>query len=264
MAENYTLGQKIKMFRTQAGMSQLELELSIDAAQGSLSRIESGKVNPTKETLIKIAEALHLDENQVGSLFQIPTDSTIQAISIISSFTQFLDLDKVLQTAVNEISEKLNYISVAIFILEGKELHAKFLNQNNASIAGMKVIGKKFPELWVDETTGADNLLLKAALEAKSFIDNGLIPFGRGAIPTPILKVVQQITMMRRGIAMPLIFNGESFGSMYFTKPNRQEYYKEELDLLTALTNQIAITIKNIEHIQTYLTQYGQNAGTKN
>lgn len=54
------LGQKIKFFRKRAKVSQFELEGKIGASAGSLSRIESGEVNPTKETLEKIKKALNL------------------------------------------------------------------------------------------------------------------------------------------------------------------------------------------------------------
>lgn len=58
---NITLGQRIKYFRKRAGMSQLELETLIGTSSGSLSRIENGEVNPTKETLEKIKKVLSLN-----------------------------------------------------------------------------------------------------------------------------------------------------------------------------------------------------------
>lgn len=42
-------------------MSQLDLEMTINSSPGSISRIENGKINPTKETLHKIADALCLN-----------------------------------------------------------------------------------------------------------------------------------------------------------------------------------------------------------
>ncbi|MBL8014999.1 MAG: helix-turn-helix transcriptional regulator [Candidatus Doudnabacteria bacterium] len=57
---NLSIGQKVQNFRKRAGISQLELETLIDAAPGSISRIENGKVNPNKETLLDICDALRL------------------------------------------------------------------------------------------------------------------------------------------------------------------------------------------------------------
>lgn len=66
------IGEKIKYFRTRAGVSQLDLELSINASSGSVSRIESGKVNPTKETIRLIGLALGVSREELHQLFQIP------------------------------------------------------------------------------------------------------------------------------------------------------------------------------------------------
>jgi len=43
-------GRAIRKARLNAELSQMDLELAIGAAFGSISRLESGKVNPTKET----------------------------------------------------------------------------------------------------------------------------------------------------------------------------------------------------------------------
>lgn len=63
------IGKKIKFFRVRAGLSQLDLELAIHAAQGSISRIESGRVNPTKETIWSIATHMGLGREDTASLF---------------------------------------------------------------------------------------------------------------------------------------------------------------------------------------------------
>ena len=63
------IGKKIKFFRVREGLSQLDLELAIHAAQGSISRIESGRVNPTKETIWSIATHMGLGREDTASLF---------------------------------------------------------------------------------------------------------------------------------------------------------------------------------------------------
>lgn len=49
----------------------MELELRINAAFGSVSRMENGITNPTKETLFSIAEALELSAIETATLFGI-------------------------------------------------------------------------------------------------------------------------------------------------------------------------------------------------
>jgi len=71
MESKLTIGQKIKKFRTKAKLSQLQLETITGASPGSLSRIENGEVNPSKETLAKTIEALKLNIYDASSLFEL-------------------------------------------------------------------------------------------------------------------------------------------------------------------------------------------------
>jgi len=65
------IGNKLREYRIRANVSQLQLELSIGASTGSISRIENGFVNPSKETLLKIAEVLNLNFLEKAELLGI-------------------------------------------------------------------------------------------------------------------------------------------------------------------------------------------------
>ena len=65
------VSQKVKYFRLRSELSQMDLELEINASPGSICRLESGKVNPTKETLFSIAKALKLTDVETAYLFGI-------------------------------------------------------------------------------------------------------------------------------------------------------------------------------------------------
>lgn len=71
MQNNIEIGKRIKKLRTKRGLSQLDLELLINASSGSISRIENGKVNPTKETLASISRGLSLNYEEAIILFGI-------------------------------------------------------------------------------------------------------------------------------------------------------------------------------------------------
>jgi transcriptional regulator with XRE-family HTH domain len=68
---NLSISQAVKQFRVSRGVSQLELEISTGLSFGSVSRIENSRINPTKETLYKIATALELNEEELIKLFAI-------------------------------------------------------------------------------------------------------------------------------------------------------------------------------------------------
>lgn len=74
-------GNRIRHFRKRAGLSQLQLELQIDASFGSLSRMENGLTNPTKETLFAIAEALRLNAYETAFLFGINLGKSSDSIT---------------------------------------------------------------------------------------------------------------------------------------------------------------------------------------
>ena len=65
------IGHLIKDYRLKSGKSQMIIECEIGLSLGMLSRIESGKVNPTKETILKIAKSLELDPVETAKLFGI-------------------------------------------------------------------------------------------------------------------------------------------------------------------------------------------------
>ena len=69
-----TIGQRIRNFRKAKGLSQQDLELEINASFGHISRIESGKINPSKELLLKIFETLRLSEEEIRSTLGIEFD----------------------------------------------------------------------------------------------------------------------------------------------------------------------------------------------
>ncbi len=75
------VGKKIRHLRKISGLSQMQLEVAANAAPGSISRIENGKVNPSKETLNNIANALNLTPTVrsylFGASFREPTAEDI-------------------------------------------------------------------------------------------------------------------------------------------------------------------------------------------
>jgi transcriptional regulator with XRE-family HTH domain len=82
MKEKLTLGEKIRFFRTQKKLSQSQLELDADLSFGTVSRIECGQINPTKETLVKIAQELKLTTTDLNYLIELKkSDPTKEEIA---------------------------------------------------------------------------------------------------------------------------------------------------------------------------------------
>lgn len=76
-----TVGQKLKFFRNRSSISQFDVELGVGLATGNLSRIESGMINPTKETISRIAKFFNLSQTELAYLLDINhTDPTNEEI----------------------------------------------------------------------------------------------------------------------------------------------------------------------------------------
>lgn len=70
------LGYRIRILRELRNTSQFQLEIDAKLAPGMLSRIENGKVNPTKETLWRVAQALKLALPECIYLFGLESVSS--------------------------------------------------------------------------------------------------------------------------------------------------------------------------------------------
>ncbi len=60
------IGLKIKDRRKELGMTQPELAEKAGISQGSISRVESGKLNPTFMVMIRICSALHMTTDELA------------------------------------------------------------------------------------------------------------------------------------------------------------------------------------------------------
>lgn len=138
--KDLTLGQKIKNFRKRSGMSQLELENEIGAAHGAVSRMEKGKINPTKETIHQLAKALNLSENELSDLLDV---------------RNLFPSEEEIEEAVNEIKEYFSREDVLAYLLdEWGFLHAfskGFANLLHVTEEfGKELIGRNLLEIIID------------------------------------------------------------------------------------------------------------------
>lgn len=81
--KNNNLGKKLKDFRIAKGFTQQQLELEIGASFGHISRIESGDINPTKETLLRISNVLNLDLSDKLQLFPVVSENHYPKIGLL-------------------------------------------------------------------------------------------------------------------------------------------------------------------------------------
>ncbi len=73
--DELTLGRKLYAFREERKISQTKVEVETGLSFGTISRIENGAINPTKETLQRISTFLQLDSSEFTYLIGFNTIS---------------------------------------------------------------------------------------------------------------------------------------------------------------------------------------------
>lgn len=259
MTTNLSLGQKIRYYRKQADLAQIDLEIRIDAAPGSISRIEHDKVKPKKETLSKIAKVLHLSANEITNLlgFEVLTyESIVQAINTIS---KSLDIDTTLQVSVDVMFGLLpNYNGGVIFLID-EEVPDRVFSKTVSNMPNMpqalSLLSKKVSQLNVSLIHHQNNLMVKTINLNKNFQSFDLYDFTSGAINKTISQKISQILNFQSGISLPIRYSNEIIGSAFYTKKIKEYFDQEEEKILELFTNQLAIAIRNAKLI----TQINQN-----
>lgn len=144
-----TLGEKIKFFRLRANISQMDLEIDSNSAFGSISRIESGKVNPTKETINKIISILKLNDRE--------TDYLIGSISNPASNIE-------LKLAEEEVKDYFSNPNVLGYLVDDRyrlvDTSITFKKLANISDSEFKknIQYKTLPEILLDNNLNINNL----------------------------------------------------------------------------------------------------------
>lgn len=240
-----TLGEKIKQYRLRSNLSQFELESKINASNGTISRIENNTINPTKETLLKLIDILNLNVNELLDLFGIKKSNNLEAlVKSAKELNKDLNLDHVLQSAVNEIVYELGLSGSFIVLKEGDKLYSKAVTQDWVIKLAMKFIPGKFTSLSVDIDKDQDNLMVKSFLNQKEYVSNNLHDFIVPAVNRNVSDTLTKFTGMKSAIVLPIILNNKSIGSIYFSRNNTSDF-KDILDVLKLFTEHISLAIEN-------------------
>lgn len=252
-----TLGQKISNFRKRAGMSQLDLELEIGAGQGSISRIENDQVNPTKETIINIIKTLNLNAIESASLFNIDTRDFTNIVKASRNVNSSLDLDEVLQKAVDDIVYELNLLGSVIVLIEESKVYAKTFTRKWYTQLVLNIFNVPFSSLNTDLSASSENYFVKTILEDKSYFSLRLSDYTKGVLSDSVADLAQKISTHTCAISLPIKVNNKIIGGMLFSK-NYVDDFNNEMDILRAFTDHIGVAIENAksyENLKNELTK---------
>ncbi len=247
-----TVGQKIKRFRKRAGLSQLSLELAIEASPGSLSRIESGKVNPTKETIVDIATALELETKEIASLFGIEVYDNHHLFEETTRILSTHNLQEVLDMAVDNLIFKMGYPASCIFLAKGDHVSFSALTNSNLSAKALACLDKPLSSLSFSLTKDTSNLTVKAIKERKVYLTYYTREYTVPAITVETADRIQEVTGDKSNIIYPLFTDDEPFGAIVYVK-NVVSDFKDERETLRVISKQIAVAIQNARKFESLL-----------
>ena len=249
MNDNLKLGEKLRNYRKRAGISQLELEIKIDSSTVTISRIENGEVNPTKETLLKIVDALDIKYYEASDIFNLDTNELSRLVKIAQKLNTTLNLNEVLQNSVNELVFELGLLGSIIFLVEGDTVYAKTITQTGYTRFITDILKVPFSSLKGSITKDRDNYIVRTIVEKKPFYSLDVYNFAIGAVNKIIAGMIQKFTNHKCAISLPIIFKGESIGTILFSK-DYVDNFKSEYAILESYTNIIGNAIFNAKQFE--------------
>jgi transcriptional regulator with XRE-family HTH domain len=245
-----TVGQKIRNFRKRAGLSQLDLEVEIGAATGSVSRLENGEVNPSKETLIKIIESLDLNLYDAADLFEInihqdPVEKIIAEVSALISGKH--TRQEIYDLTTQKLVKLLNVDYCGFLLWDDKDKSLRLLSVDiPTAIYGFveKFIGRKILGLIMPSTKAGyeENHYVKSVLENKILETDDFYNHVKPIITPKLSQLVAKYLDFAHGIVLPLSHNGRMLGCIGLMW-KKQSVTVGEHKILQAFANQIALAL---------------------
>jgi len=259
--DTLTLGQKIRNFRKRAGMTQMDLELAVGMANGGISRIENGKVNPSKETLLKIGNILKLNSQEMGELFGITTkeepklkvmkDILFIILEYLGKNISETDLVNFCQQMLQILDKYINInwiaISLSLADVDKNYIQLKYIPEFIFSEFLRRYL---LPESSFRKLTLLDNeptLTKQAVLENKIYINSDITRFTVPPLFYRTAKLIQLASQTKSMIVIPICIRDKVTAVFNFAIEKKiEEYTNEHRQNLVLLKNVVEETIEKL------------------
>lgn len=187
--DSLNIGEKIKELRISKGFTQQQLELEIEASFGHICRIEKGDVNPTKETLLKIADVLQLSIQEKLELFPTANAKSLPKIGLIFEGGGFFTVDP------QKLSDNEKVLEVNKWMLQVPEIQ---------TIAKLEPISPFtfLPSCMIG--TDQYESLAKQIYDNYEKYDGFIVMHGLDTMP----QTASAISFMLQNLNKPIIFTG--------------------------------------------------------
>lgn len=174
-------------------------------------------------------------------------------VDIISDLSQKilsnLSVQDVVQSAVDNVVDKFNFLGGIILLTDKNKLYAKTISSNKRSRNFIKLLGGPITELKIDLKQNIANEIVQSILNKEVRTSNNLYDFTQGVLNKPVTKTAEIITGTKSSIAIPLIYGHKSIGALYFARDVKSDF-KDILAELLLVSNLISVAIINARNYQ--------------
>lgn len=261
MSKENSLGKKLKELRNEVGMSQLQVETEIGMAPGALSRIESGKVNPKKETIKKIGEVLGVDPRVEAELFDLNIDELYKSIyensvplniedqlrritEINEVLLTTLSLDELLQKAIDIVVCKCNLRGGVLLLHDGDYLYSKTAGAGKLAKVFLNMLDKPLNDYRVSLSLAkGQNYVVDSVMMNQEIFGGDLYDFTRTAFSQTLTKNLQRVITIKQTVSLPVNLREKSVGALVVCSQSKD--LGKLLPLLKLLATHLAIAIVN-------------------
>ncbi|MEI7578949.1 MAG: helix-turn-helix domain-containing protein [bacterium] len=211
------IGKKLRLYRKRSGISQFKLELLIGSSAGSISRIEHGINNPTKETLAKLSQALDLSFLEAAELFNIATDGLPKIVNIFTQLNYTRNFDEILQKVVDDIVFELGLSGAFIVLIKGDKIVSQTLtNTKYTKLIYNAIYPKLFNKLNILIEKDSENMMVRTILDNKSYITDNINQIVVPAVTPLVATIIGKVSKMKTAITFPLTGEFGTLGAICF------------------------------------------------
>jgi transcriptional regulator with XRE-family HTH domain len=234
------LGAKLRRFRERNSISQLQLENDIGLATGSLTKIESGKVQPNHQTLTRLIKGLDLLPYEAMMLndFSLPflTDLLNQVVAL-SLIDNEIELG---QEVVNYIPKATRLLGASFNVVQETKLRNTAFTQSWYTEMLLNVLPIPYTEFTLDlERDCEQSLLVRSVVENQEYQSRLLSDFTSPSFSKNIAGLLQKTSNVRSLISIPMNINHTPLGAILYVQDNKDQF-DENIPFLRLYTQVIA------------------------
>ena len=153
-------------------------------------------------------------------------------LTVSESLNRNLDIEKIMQTATDNISKLLGENSSAIYLVQGSELYLS---------ATTPKLSEEIPDS-LRKAKVNEHPHIKKAIDENSFV---ILKDSDNVVLTPQEKEIIDVRKLKSIIYLPINLKDKTKAVLIWGSPSKMDFDKGLLDLCNTLINQIAISIQN-------------------